>query len=290
MMGGDLPTSEFPLAWHRALARGIAKGVSNGKEDYSAIFCTFHPAGRGDTLAFPEDEPFMDFNAIQSGHWNSKPYELQSEGMIAKCLKTQDKPCLDLEPMYEFIEDYSTPSLVRHIIWWNVFEGAFGTAYGHGGVWHFGTYSHKGEGWVWKHPGSYHSIVAKQIIHLRRLLDSRPGADRIADLDPIDPKTRYDHHDRIYCLRDAKRTYLMVYTPQGKEFTIRMDRLDSLQFHAWWYNPRNGETSDLGMAANSGEYINFDPPGEPGENYTDTDWVLVLDDPSCKYPPPGKSE
>ena len=286
-MGGDLPTDAFPLAWHRAVARGIAKGVSDGAEDYDAIFCSYHVAGRGDTLAFPEEEPFMDFNTIQSGHWNTKPYELQSEGVIAKCLRTQKKPCLDLEPMYEFIKPYATPAVVRHIIWWNVFEGAFGTSYGHGGVWHFGTYNRNGGEWVWDHPEDYRSPVAEQIWVVRHLLASRPGANRMSDLDPLDPATRFNHHRRICCLRDRDRTYLMVYTPNGESFRLRTDRLRGEQCHGWWYCPRTAKITDLGLSPNTGAAATFDPPGEPGENYTDSDWVLVLDDVSWDYPPPG---
>ncbi len=286
-MGGDLPTRAFPLSWHRALARGIAKGVSGGVEDYDAVFCSYHVAGRGNTLAFPPDEPFMDFDTIQSGHWNTKPYELQSEGMIKESLAAHNKPCLDFEPMYEFIRDYATSAVVRHIIWWNVFEGAFGTSYGHGGIWHFGTYNHVGGSWVWKHPDNYKSTVAKQIGVLKKLLSCRPGASRMPDLDPLDPSTRFEHHNRIYCLRDVERTYLMVYTPNGANVKIRIDRLAGSRYHAWWYNPRSGDVIDLGTSANTGASVTFDPPDERGANYTDTDWVLILDDAACKYPKPG---
>jgi hypothetical protein len=35
------------------------------------------------------------------------------------------------------------------------------------------------------------------------------------------------------------------------------------------------------------DFNTFDPPGDIGENYTDTDWVLVLDDAARDYPQPG---
>ena len=73
---------------------------------------------------------------------------------------------------------------------------------GHGGVWHFGTYHRQGGGWVWDHPDDYKSTVAEQMGVLKRLLASRPGASQTADPDPLDPSTRFDHHKRIYCLRD----------------------------------------------------------------------------------------
>jgi len=51
---------------------------------------------------------------------------------------------------------------------------------------------------------------------------------------------------------------------------------------AWWFDPRTGKASKLGTFNNSGER-EFTPP-EPGEML---DWVLVLDDESKHFPPPG---
>jgi hypothetical protein len=51
---------------------------------------------------------------------------------------------------------------------------------------------------------------------------------------------------------------------------------------AWWFNPRNGEATAIGTFEPAGER-EFTPP-DPGEMI---DWVLVLDDASKNYPPPG---
>jgi hypothetical protein len=111
----------------------------------------------------------------------------------------------------------------------------------------------------------------------------------MSDLDPLDPSTRYDHHERIRCLRDAERTYLMVYTPNGADVKMRMDHLAGSNYQAWWYNPRTGDVTDLGTSANTGAVVTFNPPGERGINYTDTDWVLLLDDSACEYSKPGNN-
>ncbi len=51
---------------------------------------------------------------------------------------------------------------------------------------------------------------------------------------------------------------------------------------AWWFNPRAGEASSVGEFATLGTR-EFVPPA-PGEHL---DWVLVLDDASRNFPPPG---
>ncbi len=44
---------------------------------------------------------------------------------------------------------------------------------------------------------------------------------------------------------------------------------------------------DGGTLPNKGGYVEFDPPGEPGEPFSDCDWVLVLADADTGYGPPG---
>jgi hypothetical protein len=61
-----------------------------------------------------------------------------------------------------------------------------------------------------------------------------------------------------------------------------MDVITGSEVLAWWYNPRNGEATQVGKFANQG-VREFTPP----DNGEMTDWVLVLDDSSKGYPPPG---
>ncbi|MDD4426767.1 MAG: putative collagen-binding domain-containing protein, partial [Mariniphaga sp.] len=62
----------------------------------------------------------------------------------------------------------------------------------------------------------------------------------------------------------------------------KMDVIKGDDVIAWWYNPRNGEATKIGLFPNTGSK-EFCPP-EKGEVL---DWVLVLDDASKKYPEPG---
>jgi hypothetical protein len=52
---------------------------------------------------------------------------------------------------------------------------------------------------------------------------------------------------------------------------------------AWWFDPRTGKAEVIGEFPTKGER-RFAPPAA-GELL---DWVLVLDDASKNYPPPGQ--
>jgi hypothetical protein len=62
-----------------------------------------------------------------------------------------------------------------------------------------------------------------------------------------------------------------------------MNVIAGAKVKAWGFDPRDGKARSLGEFANEGER-RFTPPN-PGEA---TDWVLVLDDASRNYPPPGE--
>ena len=54
---------------------------------------------------------------------------------------------------------------------------------------------------------------------------------------------------------------------------------------AWWFNPRDGSAALMGEMPGR-EDERFVPP-TPGEAL---DWVLVLDDASADFPPPGRGK
>jgi hypothetical protein len=74
----------------------------------------------------------------------------------------------------------------------------------------------------------------------------------------------------------------MVYSPSGRPFKVRLDKISGAKVRTWWFNPRNGEATAAGEFANTGER-EFTPPASGKGN----DWVLVLDDAARNFPPPG---
>jgi hypothetical protein len=129
---------------------------------------------------------------------------------------------------------------------------------------------------------------AGQMQHGRRLMESRPSPDRVPDdavIVPAGVPTSVPGAGlkRFVATRDARGRFAMVYAPVGRAFSVRMDKVAGPTVRAWWFNPRTGAAAQIGEFPNTGTR-RFDPP-DRGEQL---DWVLVLDDASRGYPPPGQ--
>jgi len=76
----------------------------------------------------------------------------------------------------------------------------------------------------------------------------------------------------------------MVYSFTGRPFELRLGVVSGASVRAWWYNPRDGSAQPIGLFPNRGTR-RFTPPGRAAEGH---DWVIVLDDVSRGYAPPGR--
>lgn len=76
----------------------------------------------------------------------------------------------------------------------------------------------------------------------------------------------------------------MVYSPSGGPIKVRMNALAGPKAKAWWFDPRTGQANAIGEFPSAGDR-EFTPPTSGPEN----DWVLVLDDASKDFPPPGQA-
>jgi hypothetical protein len=82
------------------------------------------------------------------------------------------------------------------------------------------------------------------------------------------------------CLGDG---YAFVYTPYGMPIKVNLSALGWSEHSCWWYDPRTGTACPLDVEVGS-ESHSFTPPGRP---YRGNDWILVIDDSTKDYPPPG---
>ena len=82
-----------------------------------------------------------------------------------------------------------------------------------------------------------HRPAGRQMIHLRRLIESRPFFDRIPDQSLIASPVG-DGAMHLRATRDLAGTYAFVYFPQGDQrATIDLARLKATRLRAWWYRP-----------------------------------------------------
>jgi hypothetical protein len=280
VLGGDRnprPGSQDVEVW-RAMAEGITEGV--GGADKALI--TFHPQPSETCSSsnwFHEDK-WLDFNMLQTGHCRDLPVWDKIAGDYNK---PSVKPVLNGEPIYEehpvcFNANelgHSSAYDVRKAAWLSVFAGAFGHTYGCHGIWQF--YEEGGEGvnfpqTPWRKALDLNG--ASQMIHLRKLLESRPLFDRVPDLSLIDD-ARSDA-ERIQATRG--KDYLFVYSAYGKAFQLQMGRIAGQQVRAFWYSPRDGKAQEIGVFDNRG--VKFFSPPSSGQGQ---DWVLVVDDAGKGY-------
>lgn len=276
----------------RAMARGLRKG------DGGRHLITLHPPGGGGSSQWFHDESWLDFNMRQNGH------DAKFTGRYSQTRADYDrkpiKPVVDGEPLYEDHPlsfnaaklGHSVATDVRRPLYWDLFGGAFGHTYGHHSVWQ-----------MWqpgKRPPINNPLLpwlealdqpgAEQMHFARRLLESRPFLTRVPD-DSVIVKDRVptavpgEGRYRFAATRDLSGSYAMVYVPAGRPFRVRMDKVSGSKVKAWWFNPRNGEAAAIGTFPNTGEREFVSP--DRGEAL---DWVLVLDDASKNFPPPGQSK
>ena len=289
ILGGDRPIESDR---QREIIRAMARGLRAGDEGSHLI--TLHPPGGNGSSTWFHDEDWLDFNMRQNGH--GAEFTGRYDQTKADYDRTPIKPVLDAEPIYEDHPvafdakkfGHSISSDVRRPLYWDLFSGACGHTYGNHAVWQMWTTERtpiNNPLMPWteaiEQPG------AAQMQHGRALIESRPFLSRIPDstiivADRVSTSVPGEGRYRFVATRDVDGTYAMVYAPVGRTFRVRMNAIAGKRVKAWWFNPRTGEAILIGTFDNSGERA-FTPP-DKGEM---VDWVLVLDDESKKYPPPG---
>lgn len=302
LLGGDVWGKKDAI--YDNLAKGLTDGAADGESDN--ILISFHPQGgtyrppATSTSEFYHNKSWLDFNMIQSGHkTDNKSYE-----RIANDYNTKPtKPTIDSEPCYEehpILHNFKNGAFnswdIRRRAYWSLFAGAFGFTYGGNGIYQMDK------------PGSIHAQThfnyywydalnfegAKQMTYVRNLMESRPfiSPQRIPDQSIL--KSDSGHvDDRIQCTRADDYSYLMVYTTNGKPFSIDLSKMPGKYLKVWWYSPRDGKNynSNNKISEKPFKILNtnntqaFNPPGNKSPK---NDWVLILDDASSNFSSPGK--
>ena len=279
ILGGDRVADGVENIW-REMARGIAEG------DGGRHLKTYHPQGGRSSADWFQRDEWLSFNMLQSGH---------SEFDMPNFVKVQTdyertpiKPCLDGEPRYEdhpvnwdpkngWFNDFD----VRQAAYWALFAGAFGHTYGCHDIWQMMApgrqpISSARTNWyeALDFPGAW------DMMHVRNLIQSRPFISRVPDPSII---AKGQSQGATHLMATRGEDYLMVYSPYGNSFHVQMGKISGKNVNGWWFDPRNGESKEIGSFENN-EIREFDPPGEPSRG---NDWVLILDDASKSFPKPG---
>ena len=285
IVGGDRnPRNEQDVAIWNAMAEGVVKGVGG----YAKAFMTSHPQPNeledAGSAKWFHNQKWLDVNMFQTGHCREN--NLWDRISVAYNLKPT-KPVFDGETLYEDIpvcfndKDLGTSNAydIRKHAYFDVFAGAFGHTYGCNDVWQM--YAPNRTPLLNPHHPWYVAIDlpgASQMKYLRSLIESRPMLDRVPDQTLI--TDALNANDHIQATRG--NDYIFIYSAQGKKFTVNTNKISGKEITTFWYNPRDGKTSNLGTFPKNAAQEFIPPTSGYGQ-----DWVLILDDASKKFGVPG---
>jgi hypothetical protein len=299
ILGGD-----WFYTGYEDVYRSMAAGLMEGESGVPHLM-TFHQKPQTPLV----QAPWLSFQTIQTSHtiWN-RAYDL-----IAKDWDSvPTRPEVMGEGGYEGIADHTMEVVhaidaadVRRIAYTSMFAGAAGYTYGAQGVWNHNGPSAANRPSTTQAPsapGRWGTSLpwteglqlpgSTQLRYLRELLESRPMLERIPDQWLI-AEDQLSTVNRIQATRAADGSYAFIYMASGMKLRVNLihhgdafpfyHKLSGDTIRAYWYDPRHGTSSLIGEFKKA-EYQDFTPPSTGQGN----DWVLVLDDVSKNYPPPGK--
>lgn len=283
MNGGDIKGSECMETW-KAIGNTI-----NSLDSKHLI--TYHPRGRTTSSDWFHNEKWLDFNSFQSGHrrydqdtTKNEKYHFGEDNwkFVINDFKFKPaKPTIDAEPSYEGIPQGLHDTLevrwkdydVRRYGYWSVFAGGFGYTYGNNSVMQFLKAGEKTSAYgakeLWS--SAINNPGAEQMVHLKKLMLSRPFLERVPDQTLIVAGKNGIKYNRLLATRG--KAYAFVYAYNGRNIPVQLGKIAGAKVKASWFDPRTGKSEVIGTFANTGAK-EFDAPGEVrGGN----DWVLVLD-------------
>lgn len=283
--------------------KSMAEGLRSG--DGCKHLITMHPRGEKSSSEWFHNEDWFDFNIYQSGHARhfNKVYEYAEHDYLLY----PPKPFVDGEPAYEdipvkfweycdwsdplrvpssvldsnklvkdrshFKSGYFTDYDVRIHAYWNLLSGAAGYTYGNNAIWQM--FKKGGEIAIpclydWRE--SMDRPGADDIRNIRKLFEARDFSKLIPDQSIIYGNNPKDStHIRAAVASDG--SFLIAYLSAGQPVTVVMKKIAGPKAKAFWFDPREGRTKEIGEFESKG-FQTFIPPSS-GINH---DWILVIDD------------
>ncbi|SEO83158.1 glycoside hydrolase family 140 protein [Paenibacillus sp. OV219] len=267
VLGGD---RSLMTRNHFEVNNGLAAGLREAVQDSQLI--TFHPSGNTSSSRHMHDEPWLDFNMIQSGH--HEQVRENYKHMKGDYDRLPVKPVVDAEPAYEdhpvnfnASRGYFDQADVRTGAYYGVFAGGFGTTYGHHSIWSMTT--EPGPYFIMTWQDALNRPGATQMQHLRALMESRSYLDRVPDQSLI--ADNFEGANGMVATRGEN--YGLIYSPNGIPFRASLRSWAGSHVSASWFDPRTGEYSAIGeFLSREEEKVKLTPPTSGRGN----DWVLVL--------------
>jgi hypothetical protein len=242
---------------------------------------TIHPDKIGRDQV--EDDSLLDFDMLQTGHGGPKSAANTVRVVSAERVREPAMPVLVGEVNYEGII-HGTQAEVQRLTFWAAFlSGAAGHTYGANGIWQVNTRdrpygrSPHGGNWgitpwedAWQLAGSF------QVGCARQLLERYPWWRFEPHQEWVDPSGSMENVGNPFAAGIPEVVRVIYFFDPTFPWTA--DRISvvaiepTVQYRAFFWDPRDGETHDLG-AVEPGDDGSWQVPVQP----TFDDWVLVLD-------------
>jgi len=141
---------------------------------------------------------------------------------------------------------YFTDYDVRVHAYWDLLSGACGYTYGNNAVWQmFEKAGPVGIPCLYDWRESLDCPGAYDMRHVRDLFESRTFSKLVPDQSVIDGNNPKDNA-HIRAAVDSDCSFLLVYLAIGQPVTVAAKKVAGPEIKAWWYNPRNGESTLIG--------------------------------------------
>jgi hypothetical protein len=123
---------------------------------------------------------------------------------------------------------------------------------------------------------------SKSMDYLQRFFRSRSWQTLIPDFENRLITSGYGtwgSKDHVSGARTSDGNTIIAYLPSKRTVTVNMSSIRGMKAKCWWYNPSDGNATEIGVYPVSGSH-NFTPQSSG-------DWVLVIDNDSSNLPVPG---
>lgn len=257
VMGGDRIPTEAP---HYAIIRAMAKGIKT-HDPYHLM--TYHPKGGQIASDWFGQDDWLDIDMFQTRHQsNFKEYQFTRRALAAQ----PTRPVIDGEPGYENIPNllnkWNLKRLddadVRKSAYWNMFAGAAGHTYGCNEIWQM--YDQGREPKFGAHLPWHEAIQlpgSRQMGLMRKLFESLPWQNLHGDPAVLFP-TWWANFQSILAMVSKDRDIMLVYTPRGQSFHVKLKMLKAESLTAHWFDPTNSAIQEAGQY-NNRQKVRFKP-------------------------------
>lgn len=246
VLGGDrAPQNDTHLAIIRQMAAGIKTG------DKNKHLLTFHPNGGESSYNYFSNDDWIDFHMSQTGHKVGNPdYKTNVKAYALEKII----PHVNGEPNYEdhpndwnpgekgWMDDFDT----REAAYWNMLSGGAGHTYGNHNIWQMYTEKRVP---VNNARTNWHIAMdargAFQLGYMKRMFEKRTWQKLVMNQSIIVGENPEGTEYKIAAVSSLK-DFMMVYIPYGRKTVIDCSKLPPGKLRAWWFNPRDGYSIDLG--------------------------------------------